>query len=84
MKTLRKLTSVIVLTLILGLTAFAGETQTPPSCASPAPGETQTPPCQGAAPADTSGPANSWTVTAADARFTEIATEIMESLLSIL
>ncbi len=79
MKTLRKLACVLVLTLILGLTAFAGETQTPPC----APGETQTPPCQGLAPGNMSEPPISSPATAADATFTEIATEIMESMLSI-
>ena len=83
MKTLRKLTSVLVLTLILGLPAFAGELQTPPSCAQPAPGELQTPPCQRTAPADMGGPSNSWTAMTANATFTEIATEIMKSMLSI-
>jgi hypothetical protein len=80
MKTLRNLTSVLVLTLMLGLPAFAGELQTPP-CAPPVPGELQTPPCQAAAPGDM-GSATS-TETAAPATFTEIATEVMESMLSI-
>ena len=78
MKTLRKLTSVLLLTLMLGLPAFAGELQTPP-CASP--GELQTPPCQAAAASDRGTPTS--TLTAADAMFTEIATEMMKSMLSI-
>lgn len=77
MKTLRKLTSVIVLTLMLGLPAFSGETHTPP-CAPPEPGETHTPPCSGTATGDMA------TATAADEAFTEIVTEVLESMLSIL
>jgi hypothetical protein len=46
MKTLKRLTTALVLTCVLGLSAFAGETQTPP-CPPPEPGETQTPPCSG-------------------------------------
>jgi hypothetical protein len=46
MKNLRRLGAAIVLTLALGLSAFAGETHTPP-CAPPDPGETHTPPCSG-------------------------------------
>ena len=77
MKTLRKLTSVIVLTLMLGLPAFSGETHTPP-CAPPEPGETHTPPCSGTATGDMA------TATTADEAFTEIVTEVLESMLSIL
>ncbi len=44
MKNLRKLSAVVVLTFALALSAFAGETATPP-CADPAPGQTETPPC---------------------------------------
>ena len=80
MKTLRKLTSVLVLTLVLVLPAFAGELQTPP-CAPPVPGELQTPPCQGTAPSDAGQPPS--TVAEAEVTFTEIATEVLESLLSI-
>ena len=43
MKTLKRLTLAIALTLVVALSAFAGETQAPP-CASPEPGETQAPP----------------------------------------
>jgi hypothetical protein len=41
MKTLRRLSAVVVLTLAFTLTAFAGEVLTPPC----APGEVLTPPC---------------------------------------
>ena len=44
MKKLRKLGAAIVLTLLLTLSAFAGETPTPP-CGAPEPGQTSTPPC---------------------------------------
>ena len=46
MKNLKTLGAAAVLTLVLGLPAFAGETQAPP-CAPPEPGETQAPPCTG-------------------------------------
>ena len=80
MKTLSKLASVLALTLVLGLPAFAGQTDTPP-CGAPEPGQTDTPPCQITPPGDTGGPSNS--TTAADEAFTEIMTEVLESMLSI-
>jgi hypothetical protein len=82
MKTLRKLASVLVLTLVLGLSALAGQTDTPP-CATPVPGQTDTVPCQPTAPGDMGDPSNSSTATAADAAFTEIMTEVLKSMLSI-
>jgi hypothetical protein len=81
MKTLRKLTSVLLLTLVFVLPAFAGQTDTPP-CAAPEPGQTDTPPCQ-AAPGDMSTPTFSSPASTADETFTEIATEVLESMLSI-
>lgn len=81
MKTLQKLASVLVLTLMLGLPSFAGETHTPP-CAPPDPGETHTPPCQPAAPGDIGSPSSA-TFTGTDEAFTEVATAVLESLLSI-
>lgn len=53
MKTLKKLSAAVVLTVVLGLSAFAGETQAPP-CAPPEPGETQAPPCTGQMASDNS------------------------------
>ena len=82
MKTLSKLASVLVLTLVLGLPAFAGQTDTPP-CPPPEPGQTDTPPCQITPPGDTGGPSNSPTATAAHEAFIEIMTEVLESMLSI-
>ena len=46
MKNLKKLGAALVLTCVLGLSAFAGETSAPP-CAPPEPGETSAPPCSG-------------------------------------
>ncbi len=43
---LKKLAAAVVLTCVVGLSAFAGETQAPP-CAPLVPGETQAPPCSG-------------------------------------
>ena len=82
MKTFSKLASVLALTLVLGLPAFAGQTDTPP-CGSPEPGQTDTPPCQLTPPGDTGGPTNSPPATAADEAFTEIITEMLQSMLSI-
>jgi len=50
MKTLKRFSSVLVLLLVLGVSALAGETN-PPPCA---PGETHSPPC--AAPGETHTP----------------------------
>src|SRR5712692_10328459 len=44
MNNLKRLSAAVVLTLVLGATAIAGETSTPP-CAPPAPGQVDTPPC---------------------------------------
>ena len=82
MKTLRKTASVLVLTLVLGLPAFAGQTDTPP-CAPPVPGQTDTPPCGGVAPGDSGTPTVSSTATAADETLTEIVTDVLASMLSI-
>ena len=79
MKTLRMLASALVLTLVLVLPAFAGQTEGPP-CAVAEPGQTEGPPCQEIAPGNTGGPSNSSTAT--DETFTEIMTEVLESMLS--
>jgi hypothetical protein len=80
MKTLRKLSSVLVLTLVLVLPAFAGQLETPP-CAEPVPGQLETPPCQGTSPGDMGTPTS--TATTADVTLAEVATQIVESMLSI-
>jgi hypothetical protein len=86
MKNLRRLGAVVALTLVLGLSAFAGETMTPP-CAPP--GSTETPPCtnalatpdDGLPPSDLSAPPA--TNAGPDYLVTSVAVEILESLLSI-
>jgi hypothetical protein len=85
MKNLRRLGAALALMLVLGLSAFAGDTATPPC----APGDTATPPCTNAPataddgvvpsdlssdPAATAGP---------DYSVTGVAVDILESLLSI-
>lgn len=47
MKNLGRLSTALLLTLVLGVSAFAGETNSPP-CAPPAPGEVNSPPCAAA------------------------------------
>jgi len=44
MKNLKRVSAAVVLTFVLAVTAFAGETPTGP-CAPPQPGQTSTPPC---------------------------------------
>jgi len=44
MKKLRDLGGAVILTVAFALTAFAGQTDTPP-CSIPEPGQTDTPPC---------------------------------------
>jgi hypothetical protein len=83
MKTLSKLASVLVLTLVFGLPASAGQTDTSP-CVPPVPGQTDTSPCQPTAPGYTGSSSNSPTATAASEAFTEIMTGVLESMLSIL
>ena len=63
MKNLKRLAAAFLLTSVLGLSAFAGESSTPP-CAPPVPGESSTPPCSSgqmatddsALPGETSAP----------------------------
>lgn len=90
MKNLKKLLAVALLTLVLGLSAFAGETQTPP-CAQPDPGETQTPPCA-AAPGDMGTPAapsaapsdiGTPALTNNETSLTEIAADVLQNVLSL-
>jgi hypothetical protein len=60
MKKLQKLGAIVVLTFVLAMSAFAGQTDTPP-CPIPEPGQTETPPC-GAAPGDMATPTVTSTV----------------------
>jgi hypothetical protein len=85
MKNLRRLGAAVALTLVLGLSAFAGDTMTPPC----APGDTMTPPCtnapattdDGVAPSDlNAGPA---ATAGSDYSVTGVAVDVLESLLSI-
>ena len=85
MKNLKRLSGAVVLTCVLGLSAFAGDTQTPP-CALPEPGDTQTPPCTGGQmPSDNSGLVS--TPSASDAGteclVADAAISLYESLLPI-
>jgi hypothetical protein len=85
MKKLRKLGVAIVLTSVLALTTYAGQTDTPPC---PIPGQMETPPCS-AAPGDIDTPGvtaitlGDTTVTNGDTSFTEIATDIVLNILSL-
>ena len=82
MKTLRKMCAVVVLTFVLAMSAFAGQTETPP-CPIPEPGQVETPPCS-AAPGDmetstltsTSGDLGASTVANDEMSFTKIATDV--------
>jgi hypothetical protein len=84
MKTLKRLTLAVALMLVLGLSAFAGETQSPP-CA--APGQTETPPCAAAlmaadaslAPGETSDSATS--NAGASLPVAELALDLLQSAL---
>ena len=81
MKTVRKLASVLVLTLVLVVPSFAGQLETPP-CPQPVPGQLESPPCQEIAPGNMGGPSDSSTATAVDEAFTETMTEVLKSMLS--
>lgn len=81
MKNLRRLTVAVVLTLVLGLSALAGESSTPP-CAPPQPGESSTPPCSGGQMAgDNSGVVS--TPSDSDYLVAEAALGLFESLLPL-
>jgi hypothetical protein len=86
MKSLRKFSAAVVLMCALGLSAFAGNVETPPC---PVPGEIETPPCittqvmpdEGVAPGEMNAPpaANAGT----GYSVTEIALGAIQSMLSI-
>ena len=83
MKNLKRLGAMVVLTLVFSLSAFAGETSTPP-CAPPEPGETSTPPCTGGQTTpDNSGIVS--TPSASDSGYVvaEAAITLFESLLPL-
>ena len=83
MKTLKRLSAALVLTCVLGLPAFAGETLTPP-CAPPEPGQTDTPPCIGGQASGDSSELVS-TPSASDSAYlvAEAAIDLFESLLPL-
>ena len=83
MKNLKGLVAAVVLTCVLGLSAFAGETSAPP-CSPPEPGQTSTPPCTGGQMAgDSSGIVS--TPSASDSGYlvAEVAITLFESLLPL-
>ena len=82
MKNLKRLGAAVILTCVLVLSAFAGETSAPP-CAPPEPGETQAPPCAGQTASDNSGLVS--TPSASDSGYlvAEAAITLFESLLPI-
>jgi hypothetical protein len=81
MKNLRKLAATVVLTGVLALSAFAGETSTPP-CA-PQPGQIETPPCA-AAPGDMETPTGASTALAnSETSLTEIAADVLLNFLPL-
>ena len=83
MKNLKRLGTAIALTFLLGMTAFAGETNAPP-CTPPIPGETNAPPCTGGQMAgDSSGIVS--TPLASDSGYlvAEVAITLFESLLPL-
>ena len=80
---LKRLVPAVLLTCVLGLSAFAGETSSPP-CAPPAPGETHAPPCSGGQMAgDSSGVVS--TPSASDSGYlvAEAAISLFETLLPL-
>jgi len=88
MKNLRKLGTTLVLTLLLGLFAFAGETPTL-ACA-PLPGQIETPPCAmapapdpGTPTAIVPGQVDTPPAAQSDASFTEIAASVLVGIMSL-
>jgi hypothetical protein len=84
MNNLRRLVVTLCLTSVLAITAFAGETSSPP-CAPPVPGETEAPPCSIAQPAtdDSSNPSQTETAPASDTT-TNVVSVVEETLLEFL
>ncbi len=85
MKNLKRFVSAIVLTCVLGLSTFAGETQAPP-CSPPEPGIISTPPCTGGQTVSDSSaiPGVVSTPSASDSGYlAEVAITLFESLLPL-
>lgn len=88
MNRLKKLFATLCLVCALGLTVFAGQTDTPP-CSPPDPGQTDTPPCsvaQGDGSSDSVSGALDSTVTSVENRdsLAEIAIGVLEAVLPLL
>ena len=82
MKNLRRLGAAFALTLVLGVSAFAGDTATPPC----APGDTATPPCASAQAGDDSvfpGPTNSPPASSSETEYS-IAEATVDLLMNVL
>jgi len=79
MKSLKRIGAVVTLTISLGVSALAGEIQSPP-CGSNDPGETHGPPCatDSAAPGQTATPPDS-----TDYVITQVAVDFVESVLKL-
>ena len=83
MQDLKRLGAAVVLTLMLGLSAAAGEMNAPP-CAPPAPGIIDTPPCS-AAPGQTETPPSAsmdpgeTSAPPAEYAFTQLAITLLEN-----
>lgn len=88
MKNLRRLGASAVLTCVFALSAFAGETQSPP-CAPPAPGQIESPPCASAqmTPDNSATPGQLETPAASNTEsefsVTELAIDLMRGALSL-
>ncbi len=91
MKKLRDLGGAVILTLAFALTAFAGQTDTPP-CSIPEPGQTDTPPCAQLAFGDMNIPTTTSTwggnlstaTVAKEASLSEIAADFLLNFLPLI
>ena len=88
MKKLRKFGAAVILTSVLAMSAFAGQTETPP-CPLPEPGQTETPPC-GVAPGDMETPSSTGqgdlgapTFANDDMSFSKVAADVLLNLLPL-
>jgi hypothetical protein len=87
MKNLKKLSAAVVLTLVLGLSVFAGDISTPP-CVPPVPGDISTPPCVAQVESDDpTAPGQTDTPPASDAvdmfSVAEGAMNVLQSMLAV-
>jgi hypothetical protein len=87
MKNLRKLSAAVVLACVFSLSAFAGETPTPPC----APGQIDTPPCAAAfgdidtptGASTATGDMGTPTLASSETSLTEIAADVLMSILPL-